>query len=88
MKNIFEIPLISFNSKDYDKSKNEIIINLNDYRFLDNLINEYQKSNRRIIPEINLLSPTGVMANFCFPCMDKWEIIFKGKKCNVRLIYK
>lgn len=88
MNKIFEVPLISFKSEDYNKSKNEIFINLNDFRFLDNLINDYRISHRRLLPQINVKSPSGVIANFCYPVLEGYEIVFKGKKCNIRLSYK
>ena len=83
----FEIPTLNFTKGDYNKKTKEIIINLNNFRWLDEIINSYQKSHRRLIPQINLVSPSGVIVNFSYPRMDKWEIVFEGKKCNVRLTY-
>ena len=51
-------------------------------------INKYQSSHRRLLPQINLISPTGAQASFDYPKYDGWEIVYEGKKCNVRLVYK
>ena len=88
MKQIFEIPTLTFTANDYNKKVKEIIINLNEYRNLDNSINEYKQTHQRVLPEINVISPTGKIANFNYPTMDKWEIVYKGKNCNIRLTYK
>lgn len=85
---MINIPTLNFAKSDYDKKKNEIIINLNFNRHLDEEINEYQISHRRLLPQINLISPTGVQANFVYPKYDGWEIVYTGKKCNVRLTYR
>ena len=83
-----EIPTLNFAKSDYDKNKNEIIINLNFNRHLDEEINKYKSSHRRLLPQINLISPTGGQASFDYPKYDGWEIVYEGKKCNVRLVYK
>jgi len=83
-----EIPTLTFTQQDYNKGNNEIVINLNTERQLDHLINDYQKTHRRIFPQINLLSPTQTIANFVYPRLDGWEIVYEGKNCNVRLTYK
>jgi len=88
MTTIFEIPTLTFTADDYNKKDNEIVINLNDYRNLDNSINEYEQTHRRILPEINIISPTGKIGNFNYPTMDRWEIVYKGTNCNIRLTYK
>lgn len=88
MKQIFEIPTLTFTANDYNKKVNEIEINLNNYRDLDSSINEYKETHQRVLPEINVISPTGKIANFTYSTMDKWEIVYKGKNCNIRLTYK
>jgi hypothetical protein len=81
----FEIPVVNFTKDDYNKDTNEIFINLNNHRELDNQLNEYKRMHRRTIPQINVVSPTGNMVNFCYPVADKWEIVYTGKSCKIRL---
>jgi hypothetical protein len=88
MKAYFEIPQIEFSKSQYNKEKNEIVLNLNNYRWLDELINDFQKKYRRIIPQIDMISPSGNRVNFSYPRLDGWEIILESKKCNLRLTYK
>ena len=83
-----EIPKVAYTRKDYNSEKNEIAINLNDNLWLDQLINDYQRSHRRILPQIIVNSPTGSSACFAYPKMDKWEIVYEGKNCNLRLGWK
>lgn len=88
MNTAIEIPTLSFSTENYNNETKEILINLNDFRFVDEQLNDYQQSHRRILPEINLISPTGVQANFCNPTLDGWEIVYQGIYCSVRLTYK
>ena len=60
----FEIPQISFTKQDYNKEANEITINLNNFRWLDQLINSYQQTHRRLIPQIILVSPSKTTVSF------------------------
>jgi len=84
----FEIPQITFTAEQYNKAVNEIVLNLNNYRWLDESINEFQGSHRRLLPQINLTSPSGAMANFAYPKLEGYEIVYSGKNCNLRLTYK
>ena len=88
METAIQIPQVTFTKEDYNKETNEIILNLNNHRWLDEMINEYQVSHRRIFPQIDVHSPSGKRANFAYPRMDGWEIVFESKACNLRLTYK
>ena len=88
MTTMFQIPSITFIKEQYNKEANEIILNLNDFRWLDEEIESFRSSHRRLLPQLNLTSPTGAMANFAYPRLEGYEIVFEGKNCNVRLTYK
>ena len=87
MKQIIDIPTILFSTSEYDEVSNEIVIDLNNHRYLDDFLKEYEITHRRIFGELILVSPSGTSSHFNYPRMDGWEIVYEGKKCDVRLTY-
>ncbi len=84
-----DIPTVTFSATDYNAETKEIFINLNDNLWLNELLNEYQVSHRRIFPELNVISPSGQVRSFSFPSADKWELVYHGAKdVTVRLGFK
>ena len=65
--------------KDFDG-----FVNLNNYRWLDQQINDFQYSHRRILPSIIVNGK-----NYSYPVInDRGEIIFKNKNGQIILGYK
>ena len=87
MKSYFEIPQITFTKNDFKKESNEIVINLNNYLWLNNFIEEYLHSHRRIFPQIDVQSPSGNICNFAYPRFEGADIVMESKRCNLRLTF-
>lgn len=83
-----DIPEICYTKEQYVTAQKEIVVNLNDYLWLNDLIEEYRVSHRRWYPQISVVSPTGTSATFAYPISDKADLVYSGKSCNLRLTFK
>lgn len=71
------IPSFEFDKSQYDKEAREITVNLNNYLWLHERIEEYRRSHLRWLPSINVKSPSGTVAGFAYPTLDGADIIYR-----------
>ena len=83
-----QIPQLSFTKELYDKIKNEIKLNLNDFLWLHQTIEDYRISHLRLLPTIHVKSPSGKISYFADPIHEGTDLVYKNKhKTKLRLTF-
>lgn len=70
-----EIPQITV---DTEPENDQIVLNLNDYLWLHQRMEEYQKSHMRLLPSIDVHTPSKIIG-FAYPRVEGVDIVYYHK---------
>lgn len=88
---ILDIPEIAVQESDVSKELNAVIVNLNNYMWLNELIEEFRISHMRWYPQINIIMPDRSVFNFAYPIVDKKnaDLVYENKSgLKLRLVWR
>lgn len=88
---MIDIPEIAVQESDVSKELNAVIVNLNYHLWLNELIEEFQVSHRRLYPQINIVMPDKRVFNFAYPVVDNKtaDLVYENKSgLKLRLTFR
>jgi hypothetical protein len=86
-----DIPEIAVQETDVSKELNAVLVNLNYHLWLNELIEEFQVSHRRLYPQINIIMPDKRVLTFAYPVVDTKtaDLVYQNKSgLTLRLIWR